>query len=94
MRSQLRLQERNGVDSAGDGPDGRPPEPPPEVPPEPEQTATFPWDAMNTHAEIDGWADVQCVARGADWSSMNLATKRAWLVTYFDGARPWEAAQE
>jgi hypothetical protein len=51
----------------------------------------FPWDAMTTHAQIDDWADANGVARGADWGQMTLASKRQWLVAYFDGARPWEA---
>lgn len=112
MRSQLRLQERNGVDSAGDTETGRPPEPPPEPPepeeggapapqpepepePEPEQDENLlPWDAFNTHAEIDDWATTQGFSRAEDWGRMNLTAKRKWLVDYFDGARPWETAQE
>lgn len=49
----------------------------------------FPWDTMTTHAQIDGWADAHGVARGADWGQMTLASKRQWLVAYFDGATPW-----
>lgn len=51
--------------------------------------ASFPWDTMTTHAQIDGWADANGVARGADWAQMTLASKRQWLVAYFDGATPW-----
>jgi hypothetical protein len=58
---------------------------------EPEPTASFPWDAMTGHAEIDGWAEAQGVdCGGSGWDRMTLAGKREWLVAYFDGARPWE----
>jgi hypothetical protein len=57
----------------------------------PGEPLALPWDAMTTHAQIDGWADANGVARGEDWGQMTLASKRQWLVAYFDGARPWEA---
>jgi hypothetical protein len=48
-----------------------------------------------THAEIDVWAEANTVdCGGSGWDRMTLAGKRAWLVDYFAGARPWEAAQE
>jgi hypothetical protein len=58
-----------------------------------EVVATYPWNAMSTHAQINDWAEVNFVAYGPDWNGMTLAQKRAWLVGYFDGARPWEAGE-
>jgi hypothetical protein len=51
---------------------------------------TFPWDTMTTHAQIDGWVAQHGVAIGPEWGQMTLASKRQWLVAYFDGDRPWE----
>lgn len=51
MRSQLRLQERNGVDSAGDTETGRPPEPPPEPPPDPREE---PLDTLPEPEQVAG----------------------------------------
>lgn len=71
------------------GPEGVPAPPPA---PEPQ---TFPWDSFTTHAEFDAWAEdnnVEC--GGSGWDRLTLAGKRDWLVAYFDGTRPWEAAQE
>jgi hypothetical protein len=90
MRSQLRLQERNGIDSAGDGPDGRPPEPPPE----PNPIDTYPWDTLATGAEVDAWADANGVVYGPEWDSYTVVEKKEWLVQYYDGARPWEGRGE
>lgn len=60
---------------------------------EPEtEPVSFPWDTMTTHAQIDAWADANGVTRGEDWAQMTLASKRAWLVAYYDGDRPWETA--
>lgn len=67
------------------------PEPAPAPAPDP-APETFPWDTMTTHAQIDAWADANSVTRGPDWAQMTLASKRAWLVAYYDGDRPWETA--
>lgn len=63
---------------------------PPGWEPPPQSQQAFPWDAMTTHAQIDGWVAQNGVVTGVEWAQMTLASKRQWLVAYFDGARPWE----